>query len=223
MQGDWKQWVKWKKTCSTCDGDGKIVCHCDAKGELSCPNCGGTGVEVRQKTLVQRQEMPCDNPQCQHGVVPCSNCNGTGKNVWGKQCEVCHGSGREECPVCHGIGRIERKVKEFWIEHTTCSICSGRRMVACYLCHGTKVRVCPTCNGSGEQLDKGKILMMCALAGVFFAMPWMFAAIGVLLLGWNSFRLWKSVSAEADGFIFSEKMRKTSRFSETSAFKGKNG
>ena len=77
-------------------------------------------------------------------------------------------------------------------------MCNGRGIVDCYLCHGTKERVCPTCKGKGTVLDKGKIAVLLVLGALILAVPVLFIAVAVILLGYGAFQIMKEQKQQED-------------------------
>ncbi|MGE3163754.1 MAG: hypothetical protein AB7O52_02530 [Planctomycetota bacterium] len=115
---------------------------CDAVGEVSCADCGGSG-EVRK---------------------PCERCDSTGKI----SCQVCghrDGGGFLRCKRCSGAGEYERfdpakgrKVKTKCQDCAgkgthKCPECDGKQSQACDVCQGKKgaPEVCPTCKGTPKS------------------------------------------------------------------------
>jgi hypothetical protein len=96
-----KGYVESQVPCTSCGSDGvkSVKCnHCKGYGREYCPNCGGTGVVVRQGS------MSDSYTQCERcigkGVIECSVCKGT--TMVNDFCPVCKGkrviTKRVECP-----------------------------------------------------------------------------------------------------------------------------
>lgn len=128
-------WYKNAAIITICD-------HCEGKGKLLCPECGGE----RGWTIV------------------CSGCDGE-KII---TCPRCGGDGRFDCSTCNGTGRIlfydnqsERLVDQY------CYHCSGKGYCDCRKCGGRGEIVCTACNGTGYEymqckkcLGKGELICL---------------------------------------------------------------
>lgn len=83
---------------------------------------------------------------------PCNRCSGTGKIP----CETCTGKGWLICDVCHGVGEMEYQAGnysngEIRIKSKVCIHCGGSGKQQCPDCSGTKYKSCPDCHGTGKD------------------------------------------------------------------------
>lgn len=133
------------RTCSSCEGKGRLIASISQTKTRSCRSCAGTGI------------APCT--ACgNYGYYQCTRCNSlTGK----VRCTACNGAGRlaynfggelifKECGLCDGSG------------YTICGNCNGKGRITCQKCWGEGHIKCPTCNGTGgpdlsysEKIDQG--------------------------------------------------------------------
>jgi len=102
-------------SCYRCgDGEkngviGTGVCpDCGGLGGVSCPFCGGTGVDPSSgcATCGGTGQIRCPD-SCDNGYFQCSTCGGKG-GIGGvaRVCKVCGGSGTVNCIYCDGNGTL---------------------------------------------------------------------------------------------------------------------
>jgi hypothetical protein len=97
---------EFKAICSTCNGDGDIVCRDCNSGYAECEECGGSG-EVSCDKCVEG----CEN--CYGGDTTCPECDG--EEI--VKCGYCDGQGKETCRYCDGEGEVssDELVYDFYL------------------------------------------------------------------------------------------------------------
>ncbi|MCK5832389.1 hypothetical protein KAH81_01840 [bacterium] len=93
------------------DPPGTGLCpDCSGTGGVSCPFCGGTGVDPTSgcPTCGGSGSIIC--PDCVGlGYTPCPTCGGSGGVGPSRICNVCGGPGTQVCPWCLGAGTVNEE------------------------------------------------------------------------------------------------------------------